>query len=77
MELLALCFPKIISGRSNDAALTVSAQRQLRHGLLVNCISGNRCSDEKISLLFAENSLLLLEKFPVPLHREFICKPLN
>ena len=29
------------------------------------------------SLFFAENSLLLLEKFPVPLHREFFCKAIE
>jgi hypothetical protein len=29
------------------------------------------------SLFFVEKSLLLLQKFPVPWHREFCCKPLN
>ena len=29
------------------------------------------------SLFFAENSLLWLQKFPVPLRREFLCKALN
>jgi hypothetical protein len=29
------------------------------------------------SLFFQKNSLLRLQKFPVPLRREFPCKPLN
>ncbi len=29
------------------------------------------------SLFFQKNSLLRLQKFPVPLRRELLCKPLN
>jgi len=37
----------------------------------------NRCSSGGNSLFLGENSLLWLQKFPVPLRREFLCKALN